>query len=46
MQGVAGHLVETLARQSGMDPEEAVHLVTPEAITNAIAKAMAEEKKR
>lgn len=46
VQGVAARLVETLAQQSGMDPEEAVHLVTPEAIADAIAKATAEEKNR
>lgn len=46
VQGVAAHLVETLAQQSAMDPEEAVHLVTPEAIADAIVKATGEEKKR
>lgn len=43
VQGVAGHLVETVAERSGMAPEEAVRLVTPEAVADVIAKAMASE---
>ncbi|WP_051846029.1 hypothetical protein [Streptomyces sp. NRRL F-5053] len=46
VQGTAVHLVESVAQQSGMDLEEAVHLVTPEAIADVITKATAEEKKR
>ncbi|MGW2607645.1 hypothetical protein ACWC4A_24935 [Streptomyces mirabilis] len=43
VQGVAAYLVETMARQTSMDLEEAVHLVTPEAAAEIIMKAAAED---
>jgi hypothetical protein len=43
VQGVAAHLVETMAQQAGMDHEEAVHLVTPEAVAGIIMNAAAED---
>ncbi|MGI5259306.1 hypothetical protein [Streptomyces angustmyceticus] len=43
VQGAASHLVETVAKQAGMDQEEAVHLVTPEAVAEAIMKAVTED---
>ncbi|MCK1814615.1 hypothetical protein MTQ13_10055 [Streptomyces sp. XM4011] len=39
VQGVAAHLVEKAALYAGMDVEEAVHLVTPEAVAEIIMKA-------
>ncbi|WP_405931584.1 hypothetical protein [Streptomyces sp. NBC_00827] len=42
VQGVAAHLVESMARQVNMDLEEAAHLVTPEAVAEIIMKATAE----
>ncbi|MEU9065118.1 hypothetical protein AB0D13_41455 [Streptomyces sp. NPDC048430] len=32
VRGVAAHLVEVMAERTGTDGEEAVHLVTPEAV--------------
>ncbi|MFH8586066.1 hypothetical protein ACH4GP_16890 [Streptomyces celluloflavus] len=46
VQGVATHLVETMAKQSGMDYEEAVHLVTAEAVAEVIMQAAAEDDER
>ncbi|GAA2606166.1 hypothetical protein [Streptomyces axinellae] len=46
VRGVATHVIEAMAQQSGMDPEEAVHLVTPEVIADSIVKATAEEQRR
>lgn len=43
VQGVAAYLVEAVARQTRMDLEEAVHLVTPEAAAEIIMKAAAED---
>ncbi len=43
VQGVAAHLVESVAQQVGMDHEGAVHLVPPETVAEIIMKAMAEE---
>ncbi|MEV4225593.1 hypothetical protein AB0J81_00515 [Streptomyces bobili] len=40
--GVAEHLVEAMAQQVGMDHDEAVHLVTPEAVAEIIMKAAGE----
>jgi hypothetical protein len=46
VRGVAEHLVETAARRSGVDLEDAVHPVAPETVAEVIAIAMstAEEK--
>ncbi|MGW1374756.1 hypothetical protein ACWD6P_10865 [Streptomyces sp. NPDC002446] len=41
VERVAAHLVGTMAKQAGMDHEEAVHLVTPEAVAGIIMKAAA-----
>ncbi|PZT74167.1 MULTISPECIES: hypothetical protein [unclassified Streptomyces] len=43
VRGVADHLVEVMAQRAGMDYEEAVHLVTPEAVAEIIMKAAAED---
>jgi hypothetical protein len=43
VRGVAAHLVEVMARQVGMDQEEAVHLVTPEAVAEIIMNAASED---
>ncbi|GHC74099.1 hypothetical protein RFN57_25475 [Streptomyces violaceochromogenes] len=43
VRGVAEHLVEVLAQQVDMDLEEAVHLVTPEAVAEIIMKAASED---
>ncbi|MDO0912968.1 hypothetical protein QQM39_19575 [Streptomyces sp. DT2A-34] len=43
VRGVAAHLVEVMAQRIGMDQEEAVHLVTPEAVAEIIMKAAREE---
>ncbi|MEY9993192.1 hypothetical protein ABIE67_005224 [Streptomyces sp. V4I8] len=43
VRGVAAHLVEVMAQRIGMDQEEAVHLVTPEAVAEIIVKAAREE---
>ncbi|MDQ0908760.1 hypothetical protein QFZ22_004745 [Streptomyces canus] len=43
VRGVAEHLVEAMAQQVGMDHEEAVHLVTPEAVAEIIMKAASED---
>ncbi|MFC9649599.1 hypothetical protein [Streptomyces sp. NPDC056937] len=42
VRGVAEHLVEVMAQQVGMD-QEAVHLVTPEAIAEIIMKSVTED---
>ncbi|MFC8350318.1 hypothetical protein [Streptomyces sp. NPDC057280] len=42
VRGVAEHLVEVMGRQMGMDHDEAVHLVTPEAVAEIIMKAASE----
>ncbi|MFF3731368.1 NB-ARC domain-containing protein [Streptomyces sp. NPDC002476] len=41
VRGVAAHLVETMAQQTGMDLEEAFHLVTPEAVAEITMQAAA-----
>jgi len=46
VRGVAAHLVETVAERSGMAPEEAVHLVAPEAVADVIAKPGEERRAR
>lgn len=46
VQGVATHLVETMAKQSGMDYEEVVHLVTAEAVAEVIMQAAAADDQR
>ncbi|MFE7312808.1 hypothetical protein ACFU7T_06830 [Streptomyces sp. NPDC057555] len=46
VQGVATHLVETAAKQAGMDREEAVHLITPEAVAEVIMRATSEDDQR
>ncbi|MFF9567669.1 hypothetical protein [Streptomyces sp. NPDC014685] len=43
VRGVAAHLVEVTARRVGTYREEAVHLVTPEAVAEIIMKAAAED---
>lgn len=43
VEGVATHLVETMARQVSMDLGEAVHLVTPEAVAEIVMKAARED---
>lgn len=43
VRGVAAHLVEVMAQRIGMGQEEAVHLVTPEAVAEIIMKAAREE---
>ncbi|MCZ1020305.1 hypothetical protein [Streptomyces noursei] len=43
VQGVATHLVENMAKQSGMDHEEAVRLVTPEAVAEIIMQAATQD---
>ncbi|MER6165053.1 hypothetical protein [Streptomyces violaceorubidus] len=43
VRGVADHLVEVMAQRVGVDHEEAVHLVTPEAVAEIIMKAAAED---
>ncbi|MFE3017242.1 hypothetical protein [Streptomyces sp. NPDC059256] len=42
VHGVVAHLVGAMAQRVGMDEEEAVHLVTPEAVADIIVKATAE----
>ncbi|WP_246150542.1 hypothetical protein [Streptomyces qinzhouensis] len=42
VHGVVAHLVGVMAQRVGMDEEEAVHLVTPEAVADIIMKATAE----
>ncbi|MFF4520430.1 hypothetical protein [Streptomyces bluensis] len=39
VRDVVAHMVEVLAQQTGMDAEEAVHLVTSETVADAIARA-------
>jgi hypothetical protein len=36
---IAAHMVDTVAERVGMDPEEAIHLVTSEAVADAIVAA-------
>ncbi|MFC7308372.1 hypothetical protein ACFQVC_29640 [Streptomyces monticola] len=43
VHGVATHCVEVMAGQVGVDLEEAVHLVTPEAVAEIIMAAAEEE---
>ncbi|MFD4256435.1 hypothetical protein ACFWR9_02095 [Streptomyces sp. NPDC058534] len=43
VHGVAAHCVEVMAGQVGVDLEDAVHLVTPEAVAELIMAAAAEE---
>ncbi|MEU9624781.1 hypothetical protein ACIO8F_32975 [Streptomyces sp. NPDC087228] len=45
VRGVAAHLVEVMAQRVGADREEAVHLVTPEAVAEIIRKAAAEDNR-
>ncbi|SFC61283.1 hypothetical protein [Streptomyces aidingensis] len=43
LQGVVAHLIATIAKRIGMDEEEALHLVTPEAVADTVDRAIAEE---
>ncbi|AXG79371.1 hypothetical protein [Streptomyces paludis] len=43
VRGVAAHLVEGVARRVNMDEEEAVHLVTPEAVAEIIMRAATDD---
>ncbi|WP_199848087.1 hypothetical protein [Streptomyces dysideae] len=44
VQGVVAHMISVMAKRVGMDEEEAVHLVTPEAVADIIMKAATEDE--